>query len=178
MSLDAAWNLVGAYVAANAEHVRKGYKLADLDPIDVLRYAGEEMLELCDAPEDQDEMVDLLGCLFHYAARRGWTPASLLEHLEGKLKLRFGVPAAVHAASVLSKVSSRGSFDELFAGKQCVVCSAPAVTQVFHASHNGRERVEHFYCKEHDRKATTFRTVGELSGAGRKEGETSHADVG
>lgn len=84
-----AWDTVAAYVAANAHNPGKGYRLKDLTDKQVLRYAAAEMVELLLAPNQMDEMADLLGCLFHYAQRKGWTLAQLEQELIRKLRVRF-----------------------------------------------------------------------------------------
>lgn len=83
------WDEVAAYVAANAHNPRKGYRLGELTDEEVLSYAALEMFELTGSPDDVDELADLLGCLVHYAQRKGWSPARVEEALVRKLALRF-----------------------------------------------------------------------------------------
>lgn len=80
---------MAAYAAANAENPRKGYKLGELTTDEVLAYAACEMFELARAPDDVSELADLLGCLFHYAQRKGWSMALIERELMRKLVLRF-----------------------------------------------------------------------------------------
>ena len=84
-----AWDAVAAYAAANAKNPRKGYRLGELTTDEILAYAACEMFELARAPGDVSEMADLLGCLFHYAQRRGWSRELIERELIRKLALRF-----------------------------------------------------------------------------------------
>lgn len=60
-----AWNEVAAYVAANAENPRKGYRLGEMTDEAQLKYTVQEFLEWFCASGDLSEFADLLGCLFH-----------------------------------------------------------------------------------------------------------------
>lgn len=75
-------------IEVNAKH-RKGFRLGEVGLPFILRQADAELQELCESPNDPDEMADLLGILIHYAIRKGWTEKYLEDILLDKLKLRF-----------------------------------------------------------------------------------------
>lgn len=85
-----AWNTVAAYVKANARHLRKGYRLGEIDVEFILAAAADELQELREAPTDLNEMADVMACLIHVAQRQGWKPSQVANAIKRKLELRFG----------------------------------------------------------------------------------------
>lgn len=83
-----AWMEITGLIERNAKH-RKGFRLQEITPADVLKHALEEINELRDAPEDIDELGDAVACLLHYAIRRGWTLQDLESAIVRKLIKRF-----------------------------------------------------------------------------------------
>jgi uncharacterized protein YabN with tetrapyrrole methylase and pyrophosphatase domain len=100
-TLDDAWKEVSRLVRTNARH-RKGFSLGEIscDKF-VLEQAADEMKELqtalvryeaCITGTDQevaDELGDVLGVLFHFAIRMGYTPETLSRSMLAKFKQRF-----------------------------------------------------------------------------------------
>lgn len=86
-----AWEAVERLVAANAVH-RRGFRLAEVGPAFVLFQAVEELAELQEAPDDPEELADLLGVLIHYAQKKGWSMALLEDMMLSKFRVRFRVP--------------------------------------------------------------------------------------
>lgn len=100
-TLDDAWKEVSRLVRTNAKH-RKGFSLGEIscDKF-VLEQAADEMKELQDAliryeacitsgdHEVADELGDVLGVLFHFGIRMGYTPETLSRAMLAKFKQRF-----------------------------------------------------------------------------------------
>ena len=82
------WKFIEELIAANAQH-RKGFRLQRVASSFVLAQAIEEMNELCNAPDDIEELGDLFGVLIHYAIKKGWTIQQLEAAMFRKLKQRF-----------------------------------------------------------------------------------------
>lgn len=83
-----AWNKVQSLIKANAQH-RKGFRLQEVKLPFILSQAQFEFDELKEQPDDPTEMADLLGVLFHYSIKQGWTIEFLESLLIEKLDLRF-----------------------------------------------------------------------------------------
>jgi hypothetical protein len=86
--MESAWNFIDQLIAENALH-RKGFRLQEIDPPFVLGQACQELKELCDEPNNPDEMADLFGVLIHYCIKQGWTIDFIETCVMRKLKLRF-----------------------------------------------------------------------------------------
>lgn len=104
VNLETAWAEVKRLVSVNAQH-RRGFRLAEIANNDfVLRQAEREMDELIDANERLDdglcgtdqhvaeELGDVLGVLFHFGIRMGYTPETLARTMLAKFKQRFVEP--------------------------------------------------------------------------------------
>lgn len=87
-----AWRKIEDMIAANMEHNRKHFRLGDVNPVFVLGQAVGEMKELMDAPDDRDEMADLLGILIHYCIKQGWSMDDIEQAIIDKLDKRFMMP--------------------------------------------------------------------------------------
>ena len=83
-----AWKKVQILISSNARH-RKGFRLQEVQLPFVLSQAQAEMDELKDAPDDPEEMADLIGVLIHYSIKQGWTLELLEILLIEKLNVRF-----------------------------------------------------------------------------------------
>ena len=83
-----AWDEIRRLVRVNARH-RKGWYLGELPASCQLAHAVCELGELLAAPDDPDELIDVLGCLFGYAAKKGWALDDLERRLLDKLAARF-----------------------------------------------------------------------------------------
>ena len=83
-----AWKKIESLIRANARH-RKGFRLQEVEFPFVLDQAAEEFRELMAAPDDPQEMADLLGVLIHYSIKQGWTIEVLESYLIEKLNERF-----------------------------------------------------------------------------------------
>lgn len=106
---DPAWREVQRLIATNAKH-RKGFSLRDVpDNRFVIDQARGEMDELSEALERHDacitgtdreiadELADLLGVLFHFAQRMGYTPETLTRTMLNKFRQRFNIEAQAAA---------------------------------------------------------------------------------
>lgn len=87
--LDASFGLAKQMVEGNAFHAKRGIHLLEQGPQDVLNHLKEEIAELEEAPNDLDEMGDILNLCANYSARKGWTPAMLAAAMERKMRLRL-----------------------------------------------------------------------------------------
>ena len=83
-----AWKEVERLIVINAEH-RKGFRLGQVSSSFVLQKALNEFNELCQAPDDIDELADLFGVLIHYAIKKGWSQEQLETAILEKFKKRF-----------------------------------------------------------------------------------------
>lgn len=83
------WQEVSLYDGANVRH-RKGHRLGDATAAFILSRAKEELEELEQAPDDVEEMADLMATLIHYCVRKGWTRDQLDRAMLTKMKLRLG----------------------------------------------------------------------------------------
>lgn len=86
-----AWNEICRLIDVRAVH-RQGFVLADVRPIFILGQAQGELDELKRDPQDPVELADLLGVLFHYAIKQGWTMEQLERLMLDKFKKRFTEP--------------------------------------------------------------------------------------
>jgi hypothetical protein len=83
------WKKIDGMIKRNAKHLRKDFKLGEVDFPSMLQHVKDELAELETSPDDPNEMADILGILIHYSIKQGWT-MELLEHLlVEKLNLRF-----------------------------------------------------------------------------------------
>jgi len=81
----------------NQHHVTKGYGLADLDDLGILKHAGGELLELGDACATstnyklhiQEELGDTMSCLIHLAVKHGIKADELAKTIIEKMSKRF-----------------------------------------------------------------------------------------
>ena len=82
-----SFEIIRRLVAEDAKH-RKGFRLSELGDNDILSHAQDELNEL---REDHcvDELADVIGCLFHFAIKHGWTFDEIDTALQEKLKARF-----------------------------------------------------------------------------------------
>jgi len=83
-----AWWEIMRLIDNNAKH-RKGFGIAEVDEPFILEQAQAELNELKDAPDDPEELADLIGVLMHYAQKKGWSWEMLERLLVEKLKVRF-----------------------------------------------------------------------------------------
>lgn len=83
-----AWSEIARLVRVDAQH-RKGFRLSEITPAFILDQTQGELDELKAAPHDPEELADVLGCLFHYAFRMGWTPGQLEDLMLAKFAARF-----------------------------------------------------------------------------------------
>lgn len=77
-------------VVANAKH-RSGRRLQELSDAEIFNHLHGEVVELAKAPDDIDEMGDILGIVYHLAHRRGWSTKRMEEAAIRKLAARFSV---------------------------------------------------------------------------------------
>ena len=87
----AAWRKVTELIAANAKH-RKGFTLGKVSPDFILAQATAELEELLLSPNDPGEVADLLGVLFHYCQKQGWTASRMQTLMLSKFEERFTIP--------------------------------------------------------------------------------------
>jgi hypothetical protein len=97
-----AWNRIQRLVDANVRHRRKNFHLQDATPELIFQHAEDELKELREAPDDADEMADLLAILLHYCFVKGWTIPELEHRIIQKLEQRFTDPAEGAAVVTLS----------------------------------------------------------------------------
>src|SRR5687767_1887507 len=71
------YTMVKSLVKANALHTKRLIRLQEATPQTILDHAREELGELEFAPDDIEELADLVAILFHYMVLKGWTPAQL-----------------------------------------------------------------------------------------------------
>ena len=83
-----AWLEVERLIEVNAKH-RRGFYLQEVRPPFILKQATGELQELCVSPNDINELADLLGVLFHYAIKQGWTNDAIESAMLKKFKERF-----------------------------------------------------------------------------------------
>lgn len=75
-------------IECNARH-RAGWRLADSDPVEMLKHAAGELIELAMTPDDPGEVADIFCILLHYAMLRGWSQDRLERECWRKLQERF-----------------------------------------------------------------------------------------
>ena len=79
----------------NQCHVTKGYRLGELDDVDILKYAGGELIELAEAVGEKDnthikeEIGDTMSCLIHLAIKHNIQPHELAHDIIVKMEKRF-----------------------------------------------------------------------------------------
>lgn len=78
-------------IANDARHTKSGNRLQSLSDTEIFDHLRAEVDELSDAPDDVDEMGDILCILFHLAHRRGWSPRRMEEAALKKLSMRFEI---------------------------------------------------------------------------------------
>jgi hypothetical protein len=83
-----AWVEIERLIRVNARH-RRGFRIAEVEPSFILDEALAELQELRDAPCDLTELSDLLGILFHYAIKQGWSIADIEAAMLEKFAIRF-----------------------------------------------------------------------------------------
>ena len=83
------WKEVARLHEVGAYHKKKRRKLDEFTETQILQHAGSELIELACAPDDMEEMGDLLGCLYHYAVVKGWDRKELEDRALEKLGRRF-----------------------------------------------------------------------------------------
>ncbi len=88
-----AWVQIRYLTEKNARHLKKGWRLGEITPEQELKDAAGEMVELAGDPENVEEFADLLGCLFGYAIKKGWSISQVEDALLRKLSQRFEEPA-------------------------------------------------------------------------------------
>lgn len=87
--MEVALTEIARLVAADAKHIRKGWRLSTRTDADTLSSAREELGELADAPGDIGEMADVMTCLLHHCFHHGWSLADVEAEILAKLRLRF-----------------------------------------------------------------------------------------
>lgn len=92
--MERCWNEAKRLLESNARH-RKGFRLQELSEETVLSQAQSELNELKLSPDDPDEMADVLGVLFHYANKKGWTMEEIEQRMLDKFSIRFDRPRIV-----------------------------------------------------------------------------------
>lgn len=90
MSVQDAFAVVRDLHNANALH-RKGFRLGEVAGQAILNYAMREIDELSDAPDDIEELADIMNCLAHYAALKGWTRELIEAAMIRKMRARVSV---------------------------------------------------------------------------------------
>ena len=83
-----AWAEIERLISARSIH-RKGFCITDADPHFIIGQAIDEFSELIESPDDPVEMADLLGILFHYCIKQGWTADALEALMLEKFAVRF-----------------------------------------------------------------------------------------
>jgi len=78
-------------VVANAKHIKSGNRLQGLSDAEIFNHLHCEVAELAKAPEDIDEMGDILCIVYHLAHRRGWSTKRMEEAAIRKLAARFEI---------------------------------------------------------------------------------------
>lgn len=86
-----AFKKIRELISLKAVH-RKGFTIAEVRPVFILGQAMEEFRELLKAPDDPVEMADLLGVLFHYCIKQGWSEELIESYMLEKFALRFSIP--------------------------------------------------------------------------------------
>lgn len=86
--LDEVWTQIEVLRARNARH-RRGWRMQDATVEMAVTDLHREMVELADAPDDMDELADVIVVAFHYAQIQGWTRADLVRAAMDKLAERF-----------------------------------------------------------------------------------------
>lgn len=84
-----AWRKIERMIDDGRYIHRKGFSLTAVPLSFVLDQARDEMTELVDAPDDPEEMADLIGVLIHYCVKQGWSMELIEKYLIEKLDLRF-----------------------------------------------------------------------------------------
>lgn len=82
------WDKVERMIRENWQH-RSGFKLGEVELPFILTHAQDELDELWAAPDDEQEMADLLATLIHYCIKQGWTMAFMQATIIDKLNMRF-----------------------------------------------------------------------------------------
>jgi hypothetical protein len=83
-----AWKEIERLIKVKAIH-RKGFDISEVQPLFILGQAIEEFGELSKDPDDATELADLLGILFHYAIKKGWSMEALEILMLEKFANRF-----------------------------------------------------------------------------------------
>jgi hypothetical protein len=83
-----AWAEVARLQRINATH-RKGFRVNDLVPAEIIAHIQEELGELRAAPHDIEELADTMVVLIHYALKHGWSMLDVEAAILRKLSLRF-----------------------------------------------------------------------------------------
>lgn len=78
--------------ADNSMNVKRGFRLAEVSESEALSHAQDELTELRQAPDDIDEMADVVAILIHYCIIKKWDEKALSEAIHRKLDLRFETP--------------------------------------------------------------------------------------
>ncbi len=74
----------------NAVHGKRNTKLQDYSLTDILKHAGEELIELASDQYDRKEFSDLMCCLLHYMVKQNWTMDEIESISLTKLEEIFG----------------------------------------------------------------------------------------
>lgn len=83
-----AWKEIERLISVNAAH-RKGFNIGDVGTTFILWQAKDEFNELFNDRTNPEELADLLGVLYHYAIKSGWTLQQLEALMLAKFKQRF-----------------------------------------------------------------------------------------
>lgn len=70
-------------------HIKKCKRLDSFTPTEILKHAGEELIELASDQDDIDELADTLACLYHFAIVKGWSRELVQVAIFKKLKARI-----------------------------------------------------------------------------------------
>lgn len=87
-----AWKKIDRMIKEGYVHNRKHFELDKVKLPFLIGQAVAELKELMDAPDDPQEMADLLGILIHYCIKQGWTREFMQKLIIEKLNLRFDKP--------------------------------------------------------------------------------------
>ncbi len=87
-TLTNAWWLIRALTKNKAQH-RRGFRLGESSPTEILAAAAKELDELREEPDDILELGDVLSVLIHYGICKGWTEAEIAQAIFTKLAARI-----------------------------------------------------------------------------------------
>lgn len=92
--MEKVWKKIEDIISNNDIHKRKGIVISQQKPKEILQHALEELIELNEAPDDIEEMADILNCLVHYCQKKEWSQEDIEKAMIKKLDERVG-PAPI-----------------------------------------------------------------------------------